>query len=206
MYSYQHSVSRPWGFGIVIIGFLVSGYGYLFYIPRVTFFSINLLFLVSLFGLLLNVNNIREQFCVRSPGELLRFLAVGLTLGLVLGFSQRALLGIESFRMDPRFSPIAMIATIIQVSIAEEILHRGYFLGFLRKFGFKSMYAIVFQSLIFAATHVAGYSGNWVALGNVFLVGFVANYLTWKNNNLIPAIILHLTGNLMGIVWWLITT
>lgn len=208
IYSYKHEISRPWGFVIVIVGLLASSYGFAFYLAQVIFIKINVVFLVSLFGVFLNIKNIQEQFYLRNIGEFFGYLGVGLILGLLLGFSIRAIIGFEDLQLYPEYAPTAIVGIVIQVSIAEEILHRGLFLRFLTTYGFKPMYAIIVQSLIFTAGHVPAYSGSghWMALWIIFLLGLVANYLTWKSNNLISPIILHLTTNLMGIVWWLITT
>lgn len=204
IHSYQHSVSPPWGFSIVIAGVFVSGYGYTFYVTQVGLISINLLFLVSLFGILWNIENIREQFHIRKTRDFLRFLGIGLIIGLLFGISQMVLLGTEYFRINPGFSTIALIASIIQISVAEEILNRGYFLSYLRRYGFNPTCAIVFQSLMFTAMHVSRYSDDWLALCSILFMGIVAGYITWKSNNLMPAIALHTVINLIGIVWWLV--
>jgi membrane protease YdiL (CAAX protease family) len=202
IYSFRNNINRPWGFGIVLAGFLVSGYGFAFYVSQFGFFHINYRFLVCLIGVFLNINNIREQFYIQYR-RVYDFLGGGLVLGLFLGFSQSTLLGFENFKLDSRFIPFAIMVSIVQVSIAEELLYRGYLLSFLAKYGFGSIHAIVFQSLVFTGAHLPGYWGNWIALCNVFLLGFVASYITWKTNNLLPAIVMHLAGNLIGFVWWL---
>jgi membrane protease YdiL (CAAX protease family) len=51
--------------------------------------------------------------------------------------------------------------------------------------------------------HVPRYSGDWMAIFAVFLVGITAGYLTWKSNNLFPAFVLHSVTNLMVVIWWL---
>lgn len=206
IYSHKHDISSPWGFAVVIAGLLTSSYGFAYYIAQVVFIKINFVFLVSLLGVFLNINNIREKFYVRNMREFLRFSGVGLVLGLLLGFSVRTIIGFENLEQYPDYAPFAIIGILIQISIAEEILHRGLFLNFLTKYGFKPLYAIMFQSVIFTAGHVPAYSGHWSALWIVFLFGVVTNYITWRGNNLISVIILHLVSNLMGIVWWLVTT
>jgi membrane protease YdiL (CAAX protease family) len=130
-------------------------------------------------------------------------LGTGFILGLLFGFSIRTITGFENLRLYPEYTPIAITAIVIQVSLAEEILHRGLFLRFLIKYGFKPLHAIAFQSLIFTAGHAPAYAGHWIGLWVIFLFGLVVNCLAWKDNNLISPITLHVTTNLMGIVWWL---
>jgi membrane protease YdiL (CAAX protease family) len=58
------------------------------------------------------------------------------------------------------------------------------------------------QTFIFTFLH-AQYVGDWVAIFGVFLIGAIAGYLTWKSNNLFPAIVLHIIANLIVVIWWL---
>jgi len=56
---------------------------------------------------------------------------------------------------------------------------------------------------MFAVLHIPRYPGNWVAIFIAFLAGVIAGYITWKSNNLIPALILHIVFNLIVVAWWL---
>jgi membrane protease YdiL (CAAX protease family) len=209
VYSYRHNVGFPWRVGIVIVGILVSGYGYTFggiQDSRVMIvFSINLSFVVGLLGVLWNINNIQEQFYIKKSGKLFLFIGIGLMLGFLLGFFQYAIKGLGVIQDNSRFTLTAIVASIIQISIAEEIIFRGYFLSYLRKYGFNPINGIIFQALAFAILHISN-NASWVSLCLILLVGIVTGYLTWKSNNLIPAIILHVVDNLVGVVWWLAIT
>jgi len=207
VYSYRHNISFPWGIGIVIAGILVSGYGYEFGniqdMRVMIVFSIDLSFSVGLLGVFWNINNIREQFCIKNLEENFHFIVLGLILGLLFGFSQTAIKGLEYFQSNARFTPTALITSLIQTSIAEELIFRGYFLSYLRKYGLNPINAIVFQSLAFAILHISINVGDWISLALILLVGVVTGYFTWKSNNLIPAITFHIVSNLVGAVWWL---
>jgi membrane protease YdiL (CAAX protease family) len=206
VYSHRNNIDLPWGFGIVIAGHLVAGYA--FNTADNNFekinISVSLPFLVSLFGIAWNIVNIREQFYMRELKWFLQLMGIGLIPGLLVGFCSAIALGFEYFQYDHLFTPTALILATIQISVAEEIITRGYFLSYLRKNGFGAWFAIIFQSIIFAVAHVPRYFGDGIALLINFLVGMVAGYLTWKTKSLIPAIVFHIFSNLIGIVWWLV--
>jgi membrane protease YdiL (CAAX protease family) len=203
IYSYRHKDSFPWGFSIEFIGLLLNGARYQVYDNQVVIFSIGFSLLVSLIGILLNVNNIQNQFVIRDRDEFLRFTGRGLASGLLFGFFFILAQGTKDFQIDLRYALTAYIATSIQAGIAEELQFRGYLFGYLRKYEFSPIFSVVFPALIFAILHIPRYPGNWVVIFIAFLAGLTAGYLTWKSNNLISALVLHVTFNLLIVVWWL---
>lgn len=206
IYSYRHKVIFPWGFSIVIVGILVSGIGYHYYNNKVVVFSINFPLAVSLIGILCNINNVQNQFYVRNLREFLRLIGIGLISGLLLGF----VLGITAqgakyFQIPSQYTVAALIAIGVQGSLAEELLFRGYFLGYLRRYEFNTIFAILLQALIFAFLHIPLYVDNWKALFVIFLTGVTTGYFTWKNNNLVSAIVLHIVANLVALLLWMLS-
>ena len=201
IYAHHHHISPPFGFSLVVVGVLAAGFGFNFFNNRQeTIFSINLLFLLSLFGLVGNINNIREQIATKTIGELIRFIGIGLACGFIFGISV-LLHDIEpTHPLVSRFTFPALIAYSTQVSIGEELLFRGYCLSYLRRSGCNPIAAIIIQSLLFSFWHIPKYWGDWISIIIVFLIAFVAAFLTWKNNNLIPAFLLHITINLIVVV------
>jgi len=97
-----------------------------------------------------------------------------------------------------------LIAIGIQAGIAEELLFRGYLLGYLRRYGFNSVFGNVLQALMFAILHLSTFSDHWIAVVVSFLNALIAGYLTWKHNSLISAFVLHITFNLTVAIWWLL--
>jgi membrane protease YdiL (CAAX protease family) len=203
IFSYRYKNMSPWKFGVVIVGILVSGINYSFYDNQIIVFSISLPLVVSLAGILWNSNNTLQQFHVKNIGELLRYIFIGIVFGLLLeSFSIIAQVP-KNFEVPTEYTTIALVAIGIQTSVAEEFLFRGYLLSYLRKCEFNRFFTITFQALMFAALHVPLYFGNWISLLIIFLIGWTGGFLTWKNNNLISAIALHMTFNFSGIIWWL---
>ena len=203
VYADRYELSYPWGFGIVFVGlWLINGI-FPFHENHIVVFSIKLTLVVCLIGLFLNINNIKEQFYIRDRGQILRFFGIGLIAGLVFGFAMQIRQGVMGSQTSGQFTKIALVAASIQTSVAEEFLITGYFLGYLRKYGFNQILAIVFQALFFTFLHVPHYSGDWARLLIVFLIGLVSGYLVSKSNNLIPSFILHTTVNLIAVFWLL---
>jgi len=202
IHSYRHKDIFPWGFGIVFAGLLVTGIGYQFSDNQVVIFSMNLTLAVSLIGILWNINNIQDQFRIGNISKFLLFTGTGLACGLLLGFFFVIVQGTKYIQVDPRYTITAYITSSIQTSMAEELLFRGYLLSYLRKYEFNLVFSVVFQALLFAILHIPRYPGNWTAIFIVFLGGLTAGYLTWKNINLIPALVLHIVINLMAVTWW----
>ncbi len=200
--SYRHNTGFPWGFSIVVIGVLVSGRGLTYHESAATIvISLDLMFVVCLIGMLLNINNIWEQFQVANLWKVLSFIGIGLLAGLFFGLLFITMQATKYIQADARYTSVALITIIVQTSMAEEILFRGYFLGYLRKYGLNSMLSVMLQSLIFTALHITRYSDNWTILCVGFLFGIVTGYSTLKNNNLITALTIHIVTNLMGIMY-----
>lgn len=199
IYAYRNKLSLPWGFGIVIIGVRLAGLE----IGYPNSISVDLPFLASLFGVLWNITNIRKQILVQSILETLYLIGIGLVFGLLLGIPLAASMGIEHFQNFSQFSSVHLVTSSILGSIGEELLFRGYFLSYLRKYGFHPLVAIVLQALVFTAGHTGRNSGNWVALGIIFLVGTITGYITWRSNKLFSACTLHIVANLVGVIWGL---
>lgn len=205
IYSHQHkerSIS-PWGYSIVIIGIIVLNFGIPIFYEQVVIFSINLSLAIGLIGVFLNISNIIDLFSFRNKGGIFCFVGIGLLSGLLLGLHFITPEGIKYVQVSPKYTPIALIASTIQISIAEEILFRGYFLSYLRKCELNQIFAIVFQALIFTFLHIPKFLGDWTAVFINFLFEITAGYVTWKSNSLYPAIILHMSTNLMAVIWWL---
>lgn len=205
VYSYRCKVEFPWGMIIVVVGILVSGVDYYVSYDKAVIFSISLPLVVSLTGVLWDINNIRKQLYSKSAREFLRFVGTGLIYGFLLAVFFIALDGTKNIPVDPSYTYTSIIALVIQGGIAEELLFRGYLLSYLKKYECNHIFAIVFQALIFAFLHVSLYSDNLMALLIVFLTGVTAGYLTWKNNNLVSAFVIHIVFNLMTVIWWLAT-
>ena len=203
IYSYRHrekSIS-PWGFGIVIIGILLKGQTF-GYFDQIVVFRIDIALVVSLFGVLWNINNIRNLFFTRNFGVFFRNLGLGLLFGLLLYL--RSPQNINYIQVDYQSGTLfALIAYVIQASMAEELLYRGYILGYLRKCEINPIISILFQALIFILAHFSQDTGNWMYILEVFMVGITTGYLTWRSNNLVPAFVLHSITNLVAVFWLL---
>jgi len=190
----------------VLIGVFVSGISYHFYSDQVVYFSINLTLVVSLIGLLWNPNNIRSQYRISSSKKFFLFSLTGLAFGSLFGLFFITQQGNNYIKVDTPYTVTALVAVIIQATLAEELVFRGYLLSYLLGCGFNREFSVVFQSLIFAGLHARLYSANSTGMLIVFSIGMATGYLTWKSNNLIPSSILHVVVNLTATLWWLAMT
>lgn len=195
--AYQLNNNPPWGFGIVILGVLISGYSL-----DINNFSINLLFVLILIGAFWNINNIRQLIRVESAAVLLRYIAIGTITGLLSGFFLVLLQGMRYLQINGQYSLGVLIGSSMQVSVAEEFLFRGFLLGYLKKFNSKPLLGNAIQSLLFTAMHFSRYSDNWLIIAIIFSAGLIAGYFTLKNKSLIPAIFLHSMTNIVAVIWW----
>jgi membrane protease YdiL (CAAX protease family) len=202
--AYQQRKSLPWGFGIVIFGVLLSGYG-IDINNSSTVFSINFLFVLILIGIFWNIDGARQLLQIRNMRDFLYFMIVGMIIGLILGVFLLLSGGGRFIQIDERFSLIGLIVLSLQVSTAEEYLFRGFLLGYLSKSGLNSAFGNVFQAVLFTAMHISRFSGNWISIFIIFLAAFVAGYFTLKYKNLVTAILMHNTVNMVAVVWWFIT-
>lgn len=203
VYSYRRKAEFPWGMIIVVVGILVSGIDYYISYDKVVILSISIPLVVSLIGVVWDINNIRRQFYSRSASDFLHFVVTGLIYGSLLAVFFIAIQGTKDIAVDPRYTYTAIIATVIQGGVAEELLVRGFLLSYLRRYECYYTFSIVLQALIFSFLHYSTYSNNWMALSIIFLIGTIAGHLTWKNNNLVSAFVLHIVFNLITTIWWL---
>ena len=199
--AYQERKSLPWGFSVVILGILVSGYSFYINIHH-TVLPINLLFVLMVIGTIWNINDIRQLLNLRSKRDLFYSMVIGIILGLMLGVSLLLFSGGGYLQIDERFSLIGLIVLSIQISTAEEFLFRGFLLGYLSKSGLNTVASNVLQALAFTAMHILRFSTNWEAMFIIFLAAMMAGYFTLKDKHIMTAIFMHNTVNLVAIVWW----
>ena len=91
---------------------------------------------------------------------------------------------------------LLFIAVSIFAPIGEEILFRGFLQQFLEQYWKDTTKAILVTSLIFSAIHFNPY---WFI--QIYLLGIMLGFLTWKTNSVIPSIILHGLNNTMAMLF-----
>jgi membrane protease YdiL (CAAX protease family) len=202
--AYLQRKPLPWGFGIVILGILVSGYSFYISIHH-TVLPVNLLFVLMLVGILWNINDIGQLVRIRKKSDFFCSAILGIFVGLLLGILLLIFGGGGFIQIDERFSWIGLVVLSIQVSTAEEFLFRGFLLGYLKKSGLNTATSNVLQAIVFTAMHLLRFSSNWVATFLIFLAAMVAGYFTLKDKSIIMAIFMHNAVNMIAIIWWFTT-
>lgn len=82
------------------------------------------------------------------------------------------------------------LAVVIMAPIGEEMVFRGFLQKFLEEYWKDITRAILISSLIFAMIHFNPY---WTI--QIYLLGIILGFLSWKTKSIIPSIILHSLNN-----------
>ncbi len=85
---------------------------------------------------------------------------------------------------------LIILTTIIVAPIVEELLFRGFLQKVLEESWEDITKAILVTSLFFALVHLNPY---WIV--QIYLLGMLLGYLSWRTNSIIPGIILHGLNN-----------
>ncbi|MFC1536039.1 lysostaphin resistance A-like protein [Candidatus Neomarinimicrobiota bacterium] len=83
-----------------------------------------------------------------------------------------------------------ILTTIIVAPLVEEMLFRGFLQKVLEESWEDITKAILVTSLFFALVHLSPY---WIV--QIYLLGMLLGYLSWRTNSIIPGIILHGLNN-----------
>ena len=82
------------------------------------------------------------------------------------------------------------LAVVIVAPIGEEMVFRGFLQKFLEEYWRDVTRAVLISSLIFAMIHFNPY---WTI--QIYLLGIILGFLSWKTKSIIPSIILHSLNN-----------
>jgi membrane protease YdiL (CAAX protease family) len=204
IHSYLYQVDWPWGFSILFVTVLVPRYSLTYYSDEHVFFSIDPWFALVLIYLLINVNGIQELLVINNFKKILNRCLLGLLFGVLSGILLMSVDAMKFIQGGSEYTPFALLFASVQSSVTEELLFRGFLLGYFVKFRLNPYFAILLQALIFTSFHISSYLDNWTILIVVFLIGITTGYMTWKNNNLLPAFCIHIVANLFAVAWRLL--
>jgi hypothetical protein len=100
---------------------------------------------------------------------------------------------------------LATITIVILAPFIEEVLFRGFFQNFLKKY-LNVKTSIILTSLIFSIFHFSFYQkfSNISILSSIFILGSLLGFIYEKQKSLIAPITLHLTFNSFSILSLLI--
>ncbi len=82
------------------------------------------------------------------------------------------------------------LAVVIVAPIGEEIVFRGFLQKFLEKYWNDITRAVLVTSLFFAMIH---FNPFWTI--QIYLLGVILGFLSWKTKSVIPSILLHISNN-----------
>ena len=87
------------------------------------------------------------------------------------------------------------LAVVVMAPIGEEIVFRGFLQKFLEEHWKDITRAVLVTSLLFAMIHFNPY---WTI--QIYLLGIILGFLSWKTKSVIPSIILHSVNNGMAFI------
>jgi membrane protease YdiL (CAAX protease family) len=148
-------------------------------------------------GTLWNVVDIKKIIFETKQYRLQDFL-IGILFGATLSFFLIILGGGKYLVIPENDTWQNLFLLIFQISVAEELLFRGFTLKYLQGFNLNPIFSNLIQSLTFTLLHTSRYTSNFIILSVVFLSGYIAGYFTIKNNNIFIAIVIHVTVNLVS--------
>ena len=97
----------------------------------------------------------------------------------------------EIMRPDSTLGYIFLfLAVVIVAPIGEEIVFRGFLQRFLEKYWKDITRAVLVTSLFFAMIH---FNPFWTI--QIYLLGIILGFLSWKTKSVIPSILLHIVNN-----------
>ena len=82
------------------------------------------------------------------------------------------------------------LAVVIVAPIGEEIVFRGFLQKFLEKHWEDTTKAVLVTSLFFAMIH---FNPFWAI--QIYLLGVILGFLSWKTKSVVPSILLHIANN-----------
>ena len=87
------------------------------------------------------------------------------------------------------------LAVVVMAPIGEEVVFRGFLQKFLEEYWRDITRAVLITSLFFAMIHFNPY---WTI--QIYLLGVILGFLSWKTKSVIPSIILHGINNGMAFI------
>lgn len=210
----------------VLIAFVASIYGDLInlkidFIPH-SFVLHTILFLSSISSIYLFKKYVNYRIELPKFKTLLKPIGLGLLVSILSSIMMSITLIISSGGSSPEIkiptSNLSVFQIIIFVflyaSIAEEMLFRGFLLNILKPLKNKGIsvlkrkvsFAVIISAIMFGLFHILPFNFNKgliFTIGMVIapsLLGIIAGYYQEKYNNNAYAIIVHMAGNIIGII------
>ncbi|GAA0121651.1 MAG: CPBP family intramembrane metalloprotease [Clostridium argentinense] len=179
-----------------VIGFLATIFTKDF--QRIQYYNLQYNFLdyisliVAVFLLILLISR-KFSLQKKSLNQVIVELIIAIVLGVLLSFLITGFRSIDKLRYI-KISQVLPV-TLFQfnyAAISEEPLFRGFIWGYLRKFQWKELWILIFQSTIFMLGHIY-YLGNYpiFVFIRTFIVAFIFGVIVWKFRSIANSMIAH---------------
>jgi membrane protease YdiL (CAAX protease family) len=176
--------------------------------------------ILSIVLIIIFKKQVKYRIAVPKLGEIFKPILIGLLCAIVINVIMNIISVIVTGTVESH--PLMQHTTVLKnflsvfilASIAEEFLFRGFFQNYLKPLGafglkvFKRRISlpVLISALAFSAAHLVLIASGVGALFIVrvliftFVLGLIAGYYHEKHDNHIFAILVHMSGNLMGLV------
>ena len=151
-----------------------------------------------------NKMNLFENFRLKAVSKRTLLVSVLLSFGAVMVSSEiniiiekiipipQSFLNLETLLSpESTFSMVLIFLTIVLIApIGEEMVFRGFLQRYLEEHWGDVTRAILVTSLFFAAIHFNPY---WAI--QIYMMGLLLGYLSWKTKSILPSIVVHIAIN-----------
>ena len=210
----------------IVIAYIASSHGDLInlkidFIPH-SFGLHTTLFLLSIVAIYSLKKYVKYRIALPKFKTLLKPIGLGLLVSILSGMIMSITLIISSGNNSSEIQMPASNLSVSQIiifvfiysSIAEEMLFRGFLLNILKPlkergisiFKRKISLAVIISAIMFGLYHIIPFDSDDSMIYTVGMVispallGIIAGYYQEKYNNNVYAIIVHMAGNLIGVI------
>lgn len=185
----------PWAFLLVILSVFVDNW-----VTKVqlgdTVFEISPSIFIVLILVTLNRKKLGSFHMSIGRKDFLANVAYGLILGVVMGIAAYVFLD-ERVIVDKEISILSGFWSIFTGGIIEEIVFRGFILGYISLYNPLDFRGNLAQGFLFGIVHLGRYWNYYPGL--IFVTGFglLAGWLTQKYQSIVGATVAHVLMNLV---------
>jgi membrane protease YdiL (CAAX protease family) len=141
-------------------------------------------------------NNSIFSIVILSLGTIILSDEIDRVIGMVLPRPDYIEKLAELFQFDSLlYALLLIVATVVIAPFSEEVLFRGFLQKYLEVHWKNVTKAVLVTSLFFAAVHM---NPGWII--QIYLLGIILGYLSWRTKSIFPGLILHSLNNGLALI------
>ncbi len=143
--------------------------------------------------------NICSGFGVHEFAKGIECIAAGIVLGILLGYLLRYQFPGGTEKLTPSLIFFLPTQQLVFAGLVEEPFFRGFLWGALRKSGWKDLWILIFQTVLFMIGHLYYLGGFPISFWIVVLFGgLVTGLLAWRSRSIATSMVGHGFLNAVG--------